>query len=728
MSYLAARPWFGLSIVTAIVAGCGGGPSYQNLSYPSGEFSSSWVDFGEVDFGDSASRSVTLYNTGDLAMGISTIEMGTEETASNFSVDWNAADIECPDSDTGSAAAKGVTVDSGSPGPGPGGGGGGGGDDTGGPGPEDTGDGSPTTETPEDVEMVLDAGCKVPITIEFEPLQGGIVYSSVFVTTARESGSDVVTPSYFSDPIESTKLLYLTGEGLRGLANVVVSPRSHNFGAVWTGIEETAIIEVRNSGDGELNLVAPQTDEDCDSAFSIIESYETGKVLQGEEATFVQVGFTPEDQNTAYCTVTLISDDEDSPSIDVSLQGNAGSDPNNEPPTVEIRAPDVGYMHRTLDPIEMEINVFDVNQPATSLTCKVKSMVLAGASVADCTPEDESGHVFVDIDPDDLGEGVDTLRVTVTDAGEELSSASISVLVSAGYPESDDDGDGFGLEDTADPDCDDEDINSYPYAAEIPDGNDNDCDGVVDEGTSLYDDDGDTVTEEEGDCDDSNDDVYPGAPESPDHADNDCDGTVDETTSFYDDDGDGFTEVDNDCDDADTSVYPGAVEYCDGVDNDCNGLMDSQDGCIEIDSEPYIVGGIDLSQTAWEEGDAVIASVFVHDADGQEVSYAWSGDDGVTIEPASGASTVTVTCPTIDVSSDVEFKSLYVLADDEDGHQVWAFNDLVVYPGSRLYVDYKKAVPSTGCTAAPVTGDSSRAMLAVLGLLGLVATRRRRLL
>ena len=192
MFYRAARASLGFTVVTAFLAGCGGGPTYQNLSYPSGEFSSSWVDFGEVDFGDTVSRSVTLYNNGDLAMGVSTITLGTEETAENFSVDWNAADIECPGSDTAVAAAKGVTVDSGNPGPGPGGGGGGGGDDTGGPGPEDTGDGGSDTETPANVEMVLEAGCKVPITVEFQPQQGGVVYSSVFVTTARESGEDVI--------------------------------------------------------------------------------------------------------------------------------------------------------------------------------------------------------------------------------------------------------------------------------------------------------------------------------------------------------------------------------------------------------------------------------------------------------------------------------------------------------------------------------------------------------
>ena len=117
--------------------------------------------------------------------------------------------------------------------------------------------------------------------------------------------------------------------------------------------------------------------------------------------------------------------------------------------------------------------------------------------------------------------------------------------------------------------------------------------------------------------------------------------------------------------------------------------------------------------------------ILVHDADGQEISYAWSGDEGMTIEPASGASTVTVTCPVIDVTSDVEFKSLYVLADDEDGHQVWAFDDLVVYPSSRLYLDYRKAVPNSGCSATPLTGAGSRAMLAVFGLLGFVGFRRR---
>lgn len=91
------------------------------------------------------------------------------------------------------------------------------------------------------------------------------------------------------------------------------------------------------------------------------------------------------------------------------------------------------------------------------------------------------------------------------------------------------------------------------------------------------------------DCDDTNDKVFPGGDEGdpeqggiPDGEDNDCNGVIDDP--YLDLDGDGFTEAEGDCLDADPEVdpmaeamYPGAAEVCgDGIDNDCNGLIDDQ--------------------------------------------------------------------------------------------------------------------------------------------------------
>ncbi len=163
-------------------------------------------------------------------------------------------------------------------------------------------------------------------------------------------------------------------------------------------------------------------------------------------------------------------------------------------------------------------------------------------------------------------------------------------------------------------DCDDTRASVNPAAAEVCDGIDNNCDGVVDEGipvsTFYRDVDGDGFgnaamatsrcsapagyVAQGGDCNDSNAAIHPGAAEVCDGIDNNCSGAIDEGvepgTYYADADGDGFglstsavvacvrpvgsAVVGGDCDDAHASVHPGGTEVCDGLDNNCDGIVD----------------------------------------------------------------------------------------------------------------------------------------------------------
>jgi Putative metal-binding motif len=173
----------------------------------------------------------------------------------------------------------------------------------------------------------------------------------------------------------------------------------------------------------------------------------------------------------------------------------------------------------------------------------------------------------------------------------------------------DDDSDGA----LADADCDDNDASVFPGAAEVCDGADNDCNGLVDDGVTLnwfVDGDGDghgmsgipvTACEApagyvavDGDCDDADAAVHPGAVELCNLLDDNCDGAVDsgEGAFWYSDaDGDGYgpdssgieycsdppglVPLGGDCDDSDSEANPGQVETCGDLDDDdCDGLVD----------------------------------------------------------------------------------------------------------------------------------------------------------
>ncbi len=155
----------------------------------------------------------------------------------------------------------------------------------------------------------------------------------------------------------------------------------------------------------------------------------------------------------------------------------------------------------------------------------------------------------------------------------------------------DQDGDGYRICDVP-ADCNDEDASVFPNATELCDGADTNCNGFIDDGVGLEfaDSDADGWSDCTGDCDDNDFTVNPGVMEACDEADNDCDGEVDEG---LDNDGDGvpgahpgclaqFGAVD--CDDDDPSLFPGAPEVCDSLDNNCDGQIDEN---LDFDGDGF---------------------------------------------------------------------------------------------------------------------------------------------
>ncbi|KKR87082.1 MAG: Regulator of chromosome condensation [Candidatus Uhrbacteria bacterium GW2011_GWC2_41_11] len=130
-------------------------------------------------------------------------------------------------------------------------------------------------------------------------------------------------------------------------------------------------------------------------------------------------------------------------------------------------------------------------------------------------------------------------------------------------------------------DCDDSDASVHPGAVEQCNGEDDDCDGVVDENVSeiswYQDADKDGYGNKSGtakvscsqtsgyvadhsDCDDSNSSIYPGATETSNGKDDDCDGVIDEGTTS-----------------TPTATEETASTCRDGVDNDKDGAVDADD-------------------------------------------------------------------------------------------------------------------------------------------------------
>jgi len=198
---------------------------------------------------------------------------------------------------------------------------------------------------------------------------------------------------------------------------------------------------------------------------------------------------------------------------------------------------------------------------------------------------------------------------------------------------------------TLDDDCDDSDSSNYPGNTEVCDGADNDCDEAIDNGLDADNDgvtpcgpDGQAETADD-DCDDANAANFPGNVEVCDGDDNDCDGLLD---NGFDVDTDGVTEcgpdgqsgtLDDDCDDADANNFPGNTEVCDGGDNNCE--FGADEG-FDIDGDTVSTCGADsIPGTADDDCDDTDSSNFPGNAevcDGADNDCDFAADNGFDVD------------------------------------------------------------------------------------------------
>jgi hypothetical protein len=226
-------------------------------------------------------------------------------------------------------------------------------------------------------------------------------------------------------------------------------------------------------------------------------------------------------------------------------------------------------------------------------------------------------------------------HIVWSDGRESLDYAFFKLYyVKACFDDTDTDADGDGYT-VLQGDCDDTDPNTYPGAAELCDGLDNDCSGAPD--VDEVDGDADGVMLCAGDCDDTDPNNYPGNPEVCDGLDNDCSGALD--VDEVDGDADGVMLCAGDCNDIDPNTYPGATELCDGLDNDCDTVVPADESDADSDGYRICEGDCDDSDSGinCDDSDSGI-NPGACDIKSNGIDEDCDGSDRLKGKPCSGSS------------------------------------------------------------------------------------------
>ena len=353
--------------------------------------------------------------------------------------------------------------------------------------------------------------------------------------------------------------------------------------------------------------------------------------------------------------------------------------------------------------------------------------------------QDEPGLSRVPGDCDDSNPALNPDATEVCDELDNNCDGEIDEGVQETYY-IDADGDGFGDVNVVEESCyrpigytenanDCDDINSTisPAASEVCDGVDNNCDGLIDDASSVNqntyfaDTDGDGFGDASSsaescflnpgfssndlDCDDSNPVLNPDATEVCDGMDNDCDLAIDDAdpslsgapTWYLDADVDGFGNASfttdacvqpsgfisdfSDCNDLDAAVNSDATEVCDGIDNNCDGLTDDEDATL--DQSTRVISFLDDDQDGYGDPNNLVSSCEV------PIGYVGNNDDCNDLDSAINPDTPWYLDADVDGFGDVNQSTLSctqpinMVADSTDCDD----GEVTIYPGALELCD-----------------------------------------
>ncbi len=305
--------WMFLTV--GLINGCDKSTNIAGTGLPKSEISQYRVEFGDVAWGTTQTEQITIRNTGELPLGVSSIALGTNEMESNFSLNLNHL-ISC-DGGAGEASSEDPLA-------------GGGSSDTG-ITVDDVEDGDTEGDAgPAHDVFALKTGCTFTFDVILNPTSVGDIYGSVIIDYATEAGEE---PAYYRDPDIFRETVILSGQSNKGAGNVVISPRTLDFGYPYPGEERTKYVEIHNVGNGDLTVTEPDLNEDCNENYVFdFGRLSGGTTLPAHTSTLFPVSYTATLGGDAECEMTIGTNDVDTPTSRVSLRGQMGANPLCTPP------------------------------------------------------------------------------------------------------------------------------------------------------------------------------------------------------------------------------------------------------------------------------------------------------------------------------------------------------------------------------------------------------------